>query len=70
MTLAIKQSSRNTEKPRRAAPVQIGCVLPSAATTGDVTASPIPILTTERVMLLAEEIRFHHWRNQADGFFE
>jgi hypothetical protein len=58
------------EMPQQAAPVHNGCALLGAAITGDATASPIPIPTMDDVMLLAEEIRFQRWRDQADGFFE
>lgn len=40
---AERQSSRDEEKPNQAAPVHNGCALPGAASTGDATASPIPI---------------------------
>jgi hypothetical protein len=46
---------RIPEKPRRVPPVHNGCALPSAASKGDVTASPIPKLTIDGAVLLAEE---------------
>jgi hypothetical protein len=49
-------SLSNQEKPQQAAPVQNGCVLQGATTTGDVTASPIPIPTIDDAILLGEEL--------------
>jgi len=51
-----KTISTDQGKPDQAVPVANGCALPGAASTGELTGSPIPIPTTGDAALLAQEI--------------
>ena len=49
---------RDAEKPDAAVPVTNGCASPGAATTGDATASPIPVRTANGATLHGKESHF------------
>jgi len=73
--------STDQGKPDQAVPVANGCALPGAASTGELTGSPIPIPTTDGAVCLAAEISYgeawaarHNaevwgaWCNDATGY--